>query len=88
MTGHLSPVERDLLKFIERLPMGEDEKSPWVESLQTSGLTEDLAEEMRKRLSVGGEEENPMERTRQMASLILLIRRWRLEKQKKNFKRR
>ena len=86
MTAHQTPVERDLLKLIERLPLAEEEKSAWVESLQTDGLTEELAEEMRKRLSTGSEEGGQMSRTRHLSSLMLIIRRWRLERQSKTFK--
>ena len=88
MTAHLSPVERELQTFIERLPLEEGVKTTLTESLQGYGFTEELAEEIRKLLSAASGEETSMERTRQLTNLTLLTRRLRLDRQKKVFKGR
>lgn len=82
MTSRLSAEERELLKLIQRLPVAPEKKSQWAENVNENGLTEGLAEELRKALLVAeGEKDNPLLRRRYTSQLLQIVQRWRLSRQ-------
>lgn len=91
MAHHLSAEEKQILKLLEKIQVDEALKNGWVEAIQTSGITEEIAEEVRKALTSvpeGESETGEMARGRQLVEFTTLIKRWRLAYQSKNFGRR
>jgi hypothetical protein len=86
MTAHLTPEERELIKLIADLPVAEEHKTRWDESIQQSGLTEELAEEIRKELTTAGGAEG-LGQARYTTHLHNIIQHWRFSRQSKSFKK-
>ena len=92
MTKTNSQEERQLAKLVEKLPLPQEEKDPWLERIRIRDMGEDLAEEIRAKV-VAMEEPSDMQRgqanrTRYLTELAMLIRRWRLSSQANNFRKR
>ena len=81
--------ERQLIKLVEKLSGPEEEKNNWAERIRTGEMSAELAEEIRQKLSVAGEEEGDeraqANRNRHLAELSMLVKRWRLTSQSRNF---
>lgn len=91
MTHHLSTEDKHFLKLIERIPVDDSNKGNWSESIQTNGMTEEIAEEIRKVLTTVPENEtesDEMARGRLLMDFTSLLKRWRLAYQSKHFGRR
>lgn len=91
MTHHLSTEDRQFLKLLERIPVEDGIKGTWNESIQTNGMTEEVAEEVRKHLTAVPENESEpdeMARGRLLMEFTTLLKRWRLAYQSKHFGRR
>lgn len=83
--------ERLLIKLIEKMPVTAEEKSGWIESIQTTGLTIELSDTIRQKLTNPAEGESPAGaavRARNLTELTRIVNRWRLNQQSKNFARR
>ena len=78
-----TPEEKQLLQMIEKFPVTDDEKQKWTENIRSSGLSEELAEEIRKALTSpdAGEEEKRLKYAQYSIKLANLVRRWRLNQQ-------
>jgi hypothetical protein len=89
MAVHNTQEERQLIKLIDEMPMTDEVKQGWVESIRSEGLNEELAEEIRQKLTSHPEADtNFPNRARCMAQLSNITRRWRLTSQKQIGKRR
>ena len=91
MAHHLSPEEKKILKLVEKVPTDDATRKTWEEEIQTNGLTEEMAESIRKALSTvpeGEQETAEMARGRLLIEFTTLVKRWRFTYQAKNFGRR
>ncbi len=91
MAHHLSPEEKQVLKLIEKITTDEATRKIWEEEITTNGLTEEIAEGIRKALSTvpeGEQETAEMARGRLLIEFTTLVKRWRFTYQAKNFGRR
>lgn len=91
MAHHLSTEEKQFLKLIEKIQTDESVRDGWTEAIQTNGMTEEIAEEIRKLLTTvpeGESETSEMARGRLLVEFMTLVKRWRLAYQSKNFGRR
>lgn len=85
-----SQEERQLIKLVGQLPVGEEERTAWTEQIQRGDMNEDLAETIRTRLAapVEGDDAANNRRARFQVEFANLVRRWRLSNQARNFGRR
>ncbi len=89
MARNITQEERQLLKLIEKLPFPEEEKNAWSDRIRNGDMSDELAEEIRQKLTHHIEgEEDPSLRTRHLPEYTNLVRRWRLSSQSHNFGRR
>jgi hypothetical protein len=82
--------ERQLSKLIDKFPMDSEVKTAWKKQImEGGGLTEELADEIQKKLSGEVDGSGPVENYVQLnTQLSAIIRRWRLANQTQSFKRR
>lgn len=81
--------EQELLKMLGTMPFAEDTRADWVTRIETSGLTEELVDEIYSALSSAGDlEEAPADLIQHSAHFTRLVRQWRLAQQSKSFKKR
>ena len=82
--------ERQLSKLIDKFPLEEEVKSAWKEQIMNGGgLTEELADEIQKKLSGEVDDSGPVENFVQLnTQFSVIIRRWRLARQTQSFKKR
>lgn len=89
MPRNITQDERQLIKLIEKLPFADEQKTAWADQIRNGNMSEELAEEIRQKLSTPTEgEENAAARTRYLPEMALLVKRWRLSSQSRNFGRR
>ncbi len=90
MAFHLTAEEKAIIKFIEKFPFAEATKKPWLKTIETEGLNDELAEKIRTRLAKlpHAENEDEFKRGYQVTELSNLVRRWRMSKNKKKFHER
>lgn len=92
MTKTNTQEERQLAKLVEKLPLPQEEKDPWLERIRNGDMGEDLAEEIRAKVVAmedsGDNQRGQANRTRYLTELAMLIRRWRLSSQANNFRKR
>jgi hypothetical protein len=81
--------ERQLVKFVEKLPIDDESKNNWLERIRGGDMSDELAEEIRQKLAPqeGEDEHHTANRTRHLVELSMLIKRWRFSTQSKNFTR-
>jgi hypothetical protein len=85
MAIKISAEERQLVKLIRKMPVDPKETKKWVETIQDTGLTIELAEEIRLKLADAPDDaKNKMLAT---VELNKIVNHWRLASQKKNFGR-
>jgi hypothetical protein len=85
MAFKISREERQLLKLIRKMPIDEKVTKKWYETISESGLTIELAEEIRLKLADAPDgAKNKMLAT---VELNKIVNHWRLTSQKKNFGR-
>jgi hypothetical protein len=85
MAVKISAEERQLVKLIKKMPVDPKETKKWVETIQDTGLTIELAEDIRQKLT-----DAPDDAKNKMLVIVELnkiINHWRLASQKKNFGR-
>ena len=85
MARHNTPEERQLIELIEKVPLPDEDKNGWIEMIREYGLSEDLAQEIRERITSDKDIQNP---ARYSTKFIGIIRRWRLSELKKSTNRR
>ncbi len=81
--------ERQLIKLVEKLSLSEEEKTSWAERIRNGDMSTELADEIRQHLTTSGEAEGDeraqANRTQHLAELTMLVKRWRLSSQSRNF---
>ena len=82
--------ERQLIKLVESMHLPEEEKTQWAERIRNGEMSEELAEEIRQKVSSMGEgdERAQANRNRYLTELTMLVKRWRLSTQSRNFGRK
>jgi hypothetical protein len=81
MARHKTTEEQKLMTVLQRLPFADEEKATWIQTIDDSGLNEDLAKEIQHKaaeLPRAEEEDVAMRRGRDLIEVNNLIRRWRL----------
>lgn len=81
MARHTTSDEQKLKAVLQRLPFADEDKSRWIETLDDSGLNEDLAKEIQNQVAElprAEEEDVAMRRGRDAVEVSTIIRRWRL----------
>ena len=90
----ISQDERQLIKLVEKLHLPDEDKNGWVERIRNGEMSEELADEVRQKLSIPidetqeNAEQHAATRTRQLTELAMLVKRWRFTNQSRNFSRR
>ena len=85
MAIKISAEERQLVKLIKKMPVDPKETKKWVETIQDTGLTIELAEEIRQKLSDAPD--GAKNKVLATVELNQIVNHWRLASQKKNFGR-
>ena len=92
MAKAITQEERQLAKLVEQLPIAEEEKTPWVERIRNGEMSEDLAVQIREKITglpeAQGDEHGQINRTRYLTELTTLVKRWRFASQSHNFGRK
>ncbi len=70
----LTGGDRQIVKWLSRLPVPDETKENWLSTLNQSGMNDDIAAEMQKAIT----EFEGSDRTRYLAELTQLIKQWRL----------
>ncbi len=89
----ISQDERQIIRLVEKMHLPEEEKNNWIERLRSGEMSEELAAEIRQKLTEthpeGAEDEQrAATRARHLIELALLVKRWRLTNQSHNFGRK
>ena len=80
--------ERQLMKLVESIRLPDEEKASWLERIRTGQMSDELAEEIRAKLAgMDVDEQGAVLRTRHLAELAMLVKRWRFTNQSHNFSR-
>jgi hypothetical protein len=77
--------ERQLIKLVEKLPLPDEEKTNYAERIRNGEMSAELAEEIRLKLASPDEEHDQANRMRYLAELAMIVKRWRLTSQSRNF---
>lgn len=84
--------ERQLLKLVEKLPFPEEEKATWAERIRNGEMSEELADEIRHKITgieePAGDDRGQATRARYLAELAMIVKRWRLTSQSHNFSKK
>jgi hypothetical protein len=91
MAPRISAEERQILKLIDEMPLGAEDRARLTDLIENGGMTEELAEDIRQLLSTppeGEEREQAVRRTRILIQFTNLVKRWRLSQQSRHFGRR
>lgn len=92
MNKNNTQEERQILKLVEKMPIEEEVKAPWLERIRNGEMSEELATEIREKITAieepAGDERGQANRTRYLTELTMLVKRWRLSSQSNNFRRR
>ena len=84
MAHQNTPAERQLMKFVEKLPLPDEVKTGWNQQIKNEGMTEELREEIRQKLA-SDPEINAATKARFEVDLGRLVRQWRLDVGAKHF---
>lgn len=84
MAVKITAEERQLVKLIKKMPLDENDTKKWIKTIQDTGLTTELAEEIRLKLLEAEDSPNKVLAT---VELNKIVHHWRLAEQKKNFGR-
>jgi hypothetical protein len=87
MAAHLINEEKQIVKLVEKLPLGERVTAKWVKSIEEEGFNEELAKEIHEKITKAGEkdEENRAALGRFSMELAGLVKRWRMASQAQHF---
>ena len=80
MAIHNTVEERAMIKIIDNLPVPDEEKQTWVKRIRDEGLSEELVEEIQKKLTPDEDSENNLKRVQHTTEVSRLAKRWRLSK--------
>ncbi|HMD88764.1 MAG TPA: hypothetical protein VKF38_06350 [Anaerolineaceae bacterium] len=80
MAVHNTVEEREMMKVIDHLPVADEEKQAWVKRIREEGLSEELLDEIQKKLTPAEDSENNLMRVQHTTEISRLARRWRLAK--------
>jgi hypothetical protein len=80
-----TPEEREIIKLVGKLPVEEGEKNSWMKQIDEFGLTEELVEEIRQKLSSQEGSEELTGQGRYLMKFARLVQRWRLSSQSRRF---
>ncbi|MDR3575021.1 MAG: hypothetical protein P4L50_14265 [Anaerolineaceae bacterium] len=80
MAVHNTVEEREMMKLIDHLPVADEEKQTWVKRIREEGLSEELVDEIQKKLTPDEDSENNLTRVQHTTEVSRLARRWRLAK--------
>lgn len=83
MPAHNTNEERQILAWLEKLPDTFKTKAKWIKRLDEDGMTDELAEEIRKKLL----KEESADKTRHLVEFTRLTKTWRMAEQAKHFKK-
>ncbi len=87
MAIHNSPEERQIIKLLEKLPLPEAERKAWIDEIQNSGMTEELADQIHERLNAPGDgDAHPQTHGIHAIEFTQAVRHWRLAQGSKKFK--
>jgi hypothetical protein len=87
MATHLINEEKQIIKLIEQLPLGERVTAKWVKTIEEESFNEELAKEIHDKITKAQEkdEENRAALGRFSMELAGLVRRWRMANQAQHF---
>jgi len=87
MAAHLINEEKQIIKLVEKLPLGKTVIAKWVKTIEEEGFNEELAKEIHEKIAKAQEkdDENRAALGRSGMELAGLIRRWRLASQSQHF---
>jgi hypothetical protein len=89
MTIKNTQEEKQFKAMLEMIPVESEKQLAWINTLNESGLSEELAEEVRSELSnLSQENVDAVKRTRFLIRLNEIVRRWRLTRQMGKFTKR
>jgi len=80
MANHNTVEERKMMKLIDQLSLPDEEKQSWTNRIRAEGLSEELVEEIQKKLTPDEDSENNLKRVQHTSEVSRLARRWRLAK--------
>jgi hypothetical protein len=87
MAKAITQEERQLAKLVDQMPLPDEEKASWAERIRNGEMSEELAGEIREKITTLGEGDERVQanRTRYLTELSMLVKRWRLSSQSHNF---
>jgi len=85
----ITQEERLLIKLVEKMHLAEEDKSHWIESIRDGNMSEELAVEIRQKLTEtqnepDEDEQRAANRMRNLTELAMLVKRWRFTQQSHN----
>jgi hypothetical protein len=80
MAIHNTVEERQMIKVIDNLPVPDEEKQSWIKRIREGGLSEELVDEIQKKLTPDKDSENNLKRVQHTSEVSRIARRWRLTK--------
>lgn len=88
----ITQEERQLVKLVEKMPLPDEVRNPWLERIHNGEMSEELAEEIREKVTAmeesASDERGQVNRARILTELTMLTKRWRLSSQANNFRKR
>lgn len=91
MARNITQEERQIIKLVEKLPVEEETKKSWLERMHNGEMSEELAEEIRAKLSAEtaeADERAQANRTRYLTEMAMLVKRWRFSSQSVHFRKK
>lgn len=87
MSTHNIAETQMLIKFVEKLPLSEDEKKTWLDSLHENGIDDDIIEQVKQKFHEIPSEKFGSDwlRAKNNMELTHVIKSWQLSNASKNF---
>ena len=86
MAIHNTPEERQIVKILEKLASPETERQAWIDQIRSSGMSEELAEQIHQFLTAPAEGDTGVgNRALVAVEFARMIRRWRMAQGAKKF---
>ncbi len=83
-----TPEERQIMKLIQEMPVPEEHKTAWEKQIRQFGMNQELAEEIRQKLSLSPDDEAETARmARSATEFARLFKRWQFAEQSRNFRK-
>jgi hypothetical protein len=80
MATHNTVEEREMMKLIDHLTVPDEEKQNWNKRIREEGLSEELVDEIQKKLTPDEDSENNLKRVQHTTDVSRIAKRWRLTK--------